>query len=276
MAVPMWRQIADDLREKIESGLLGADGRPLPTELELQDEHGASRNTVRDAIKWLTTRGLVYTRSGQGTFVLPKIDPFVTTFSADPLSAKAESNAFEVAVRDSRREPLVSQPRVETKLAADLPEIPARELELPAEASVVSRHQERRINGVPYSLQTTFYPMSLVEAGAARLIIAKDIAEGAVSYIEEMLGIKQAGWRDRITVRIPDTTETAFFSLPDDGRVAVLQFIRTGFDESGRPFRVTITTYPADRNEIVLESGTVPALVDDDRVAKTASTERKA
>jgi DNA-binding GntR family transcriptional regulator len=54
MANPMYRQIAEDLRE-----------------------HDASRNTVRDAVKWLTSLGLVETRPGQGTFVVDDIDPFV-------------------------------------------------------------------------------------------------------------------------------------------------------------------------------------------------------
>jgi GntR family transcriptional regulator len=256
MAVPMWRQIADDLLEKIESGQLGRDGQPLPTELELQDQYSASRNTVRDAVKWLVTRGLVYTRSGQGTFVNRKPDPFVTRFGTDLSSGKAESKAFEVAVRDQLRDPSMTVPRVEIQRAAGLP---AEELRLPADASVVSRHQQRIIDGVPYSLQTTFYPMSLVEDGALSLISAEDIEEGTVAYIEKAVGVRQAGWRDRITVRAPDPNEVRFFGLPDDGRVSVLQVVRTGFDENGRPFRVTITTYPADRNQFVLETGHVPA-----------------
>ena len=83
MANPMYRQIAEQLREQIESGVL-KPGQQLRTELELRELHGASRNTVRDAIKWLTTLGLVETRPGQGTFVVRKIDPFITTLTADP------------------------------------------------------------------------------------------------------------------------------------------------------------------------------------------------
>ena len=58
MAEPMYRQIADDLRGKIDSGEI-AHGAQLPTEIELMDAYSASRNTVRDAIKLLTTRGMV-------------------------------------------------------------------------------------------------------------------------------------------------------------------------------------------------------------------------
>ena len=74
MADPMYRQIADDLRRQIEDGEL-APGSQLPTELELREKYNASRNTIRDAIKWLITRGLVETRPGQGTFVVAEITP---------------------------------------------------------------------------------------------------------------------------------------------------------------------------------------------------------
>ena len=82
MADPMYRIIADELRQQIESGLLPPGGQ-LPTELELRDRFSASRNTIRDAVKLLISLGLVETRPGQGTFVTERIDPFVTTLSAD-------------------------------------------------------------------------------------------------------------------------------------------------------------------------------------------------
>jgi DNA-binding GntR family transcriptional regulator len=83
MANPVYRQIAEDLREQIESGQL-KPGQQLRTEIELREHYNASRNTVRDAIKWLTSLGLVETKPGQGTFVVQTIDPFVTTLSGDP------------------------------------------------------------------------------------------------------------------------------------------------------------------------------------------------
>jgi GntR family transcriptional regulator len=255
VADPMWRQIAEDLRMKIESGELGRDGEPLPTELELQVAYRASRNTVRDAVKWLVTRNLVYTRPGQGTFVQPKVDPFVTRDNGQPESGKEESTAFDIAVRDRCRAPRVSSPRVESLRAEGRY---ARELHIADDESVVSRHQQRFIDDVPYSLQTTFYPLTFVERGAVRLIRAENIPEGAVKYIEDILGIKQVGWTDRYTVRQPDAVEATFFSLPDDGRVPVVELTRTGYDQDGVPLRVTITTFPSDRNEFVMQYGQVP------------------
>lgn len=255
MPDPLYRQIAEDLRQKIASGEIGADGAPLPTESELQDQHGASRNTVREAVRWLVSRGLIETRPGQGTFVVEKIDPFVITLHSETgLSGEGAAYASGVEARGGIA--AESVPRVEVQQPTV--EI-AAELRLAQGLQVVSRHQKRNINNKPYSLQTTFYPMRFVEQGAVQLIQAADIETGAVRYLEETLGIKQVGWRDKITVRAPDPNEAKFFGLPEDGRIAVFETLRTGFDESGNPIRVTMTTYPADRNQFVMNVGEVPA-----------------
>jgi GntR family transcriptional regulator len=252
---PKWRQIAENLRQKIESGELGRDGQVFPSELELQDTYNASRNTIRDAVKWLVTRGLVVTRPGQGTFVVTMIDPFVTQLTDDGAGPGAESTAYASEVAAQSRKPETSVPRVEIQQADGLVAV---ELRLAEGTPVVSRHQQRLIDGTPWSLQTTWYSMDLVTQGAVRLIQAEEISPGVVNYIEQVLGIKQAGWRDRFQVRPPDRRETEFFHLPDDGRIAVIEIVRTGYDESGQPFRVTVTTYPADRNQFVMLAGDVP------------------
>jgi GntR family transcriptional regulator len=256
MPDPIWRRIAEDLRQKIESGELGRDGRALPSELELRDQYEASRNTVRDAVKWLTTRGLVETRPGQGTFVVKAIDPFVAPLDMTlEAVAGSETGAYLFGVTERLRKSTVSIPRIEIQQAHGLV---ASELEVPSNASVVSRHQQRYIDDTPWSLQTSFYPMRYVERGATLIIQAAEIKPGVVPYIEKTLGIKQAGWRERFAVRAPDRRETEFFALPDDGRIAVIETIRTGYEESGEPLRLTVTTYPADRNQFVRSVGKVP------------------
>jgi len=266
MPDPMYRQIAEDLRRKIDSGEL-ARGTQLPTEIDLREQYEASRNTVRDAIKWLTTRGLVETRPGQGTFVVEKIVPFVTTLTGAPGSGGREATSVYIAeVRASRRTPKISEPRVEIQQASP---VIADALRIEERAAVVSRHQMCYIDRTPWSLQTSFYPMTLVERGAIRLIQATDILEGAVSYLAKEFGIKQAGYRDTIAVRAPDENEIAFFKLPADGRVAVFEIFRVGFDKSGERFRLTISVYPADRNRFRVNVGEVPAPTaqDEERLA---------
>ena len=255
MPDPLYRQIAEDLRQRIESGQLG-HGDQLPTELELRERYDASRNTVRDAVKWLTTRGLIQTRPGQGTFVAEKIDPFVTSLTVDPATGRDDEGPVYLAEVTARlRKPTLSDPRVEIQQASA---VIASELRLAEGSTVVSRSQRRYIDETPWSLQTSFYPMALVERGALKLIQAVNIGEGTVAYLAAELGLRQAGYRDKIMVRAPDAVDTAFFMMPDDGRVAVFEVLRTAFDDHVRPIRVTVSVYPADRNQFEVSVGAVP------------------
>ena len=255
MSNPMYRQIAEDLREQIESGGF-QPGQQLRTELELREHYGASRNTVRDAIKWLTNLGLVETRPGQGTFVVQKIDPFVTALTGDPAGpGGGEQSAYKSEVSERRRKPSVSPVQVEIQNA--IGEVADR-LGIAEGAEVVSRHERRSIDGIPYSLQTSFYPMTLVDMGAERLRSAANITQGTVQYLRETLGIKQVGYRDWITVRAPSTPEADFFKLPPDGRISMYEIFMTAFDGNGNPMRLTVTVYPADRNQFIVNVGSVP------------------
>ena len=159
MAEPMYRQIAEDLRSKIDSGEL-AQGSQLPTEIELMEQYDASRNTVRDAIKLLTTRGLVEPRPGQGTFVVEKINPFISTLTSDARSG--DESIYIAEVEGGGRRPTLGRPRLEIQQANA---VVADVLRIEVGSEVVSRHQRRFIDDIPWSLQTSFYPMSLVDRG---------------------------------------------------------------------------------------------------------------
>src|SRR5215469_5010964 len=126
---PLYRRIADELERQIESGAL-APGAKLLSELELRRRYRASRNTVRDALRWLTIRGRVETRPGQGTFVIQPPEPFITTLSADPDTGLGggEGSAFRAEVRLRGRQPYTPEPRVEVSRATG---IIAAELRIP-------------------------------------------------------------------------------------------------------------------------------------------------
>jgi GntR family transcriptional regulator len=259
MAEPMYRQIARDLRQQIESGAL-APGEKLPTEQQLSERYEASRNTIRDAIKWLTSRVLVETRPGQGTFVTKRLTPFVTTLSADEETGLGggEGRAAFSEVEARGRKAGASQPKVEIHSASG--NVRAR-LRVPEGTQVVSRRQERFIDDTPWSLQTTYYPLELVTKGAVALLMPEDIRGGTVTYLKETLGLVQVGYRDRILVRPPHEDESRFFGLPDDGRISVVSLMRTGYQAGEKgpvPFRVTFTVLPADRNQLVINFGQVP------------------
>jgi GntR family transcriptional regulator len=251
---PMYQKIAEEIRKQIDSGAL-ARGTQLPTEIELGTNYGASRNTIRDAIKQLTSQGLVETRPGRGTFVTTKIDPFVNVLSGDPQAlGGAEGATYLSDVEETaHRQASVSEVRVGVQEPS--PEVALR-LRVSAGTQVVSRHQERYIDEIPWSMQTSFYPMDFITKGATSLLIARNIEEGTVRYIADTIGIRQTGYQDWITVRGPDANEQAFFGLANDA--TVFENFRTAFDQTGTPLRVTVTIFPTDRNHFIINVGDVP------------------
>lgn len=66
--VPLYQQLADLLRGKIQSGEIPPN-RPVPSELTLQQTYGVARDTIRHALKILREEGLVITVRGKGTYV---------------------------------------------------------------------------------------------------------------------------------------------------------------------------------------------------------------
>lgn len=66
---PAYQRLADRLRQAIASGHYSV-GDQLPTMGELAEREAISVMTVREAIKVLTSEGLVIPRQGKGVFVL--------------------------------------------------------------------------------------------------------------------------------------------------------------------------------------------------------------
>jgi DNA-binding FadR family transcriptional regulator len=64
----LYRQVADQLRQLIETGEFAAGDR-LPTERELADQLGISRPTVREALIALEVEGRIRIRVGSGIYV---------------------------------------------------------------------------------------------------------------------------------------------------------------------------------------------------------------
>lgn len=66
--VPAYRQVADDLRERIRRGEL-APGQQLPGEDRLASQYDVGKDTIRDALQVLRTEGLIRTVWRRGSWV---------------------------------------------------------------------------------------------------------------------------------------------------------------------------------------------------------------
>ena len=125
--MPLYRTIAEDLRRQISTGEL-APGDRLKSEAELMEAYGrdgkASRNTVRDAIKFLASRGLVETRAGQGTFVVETMQPFAHQADPGPGVRRFRNEVYRSEAQRQGREQAETTPRVEVQPASAAHRLP--------------------------------------------------------------------------------------------------------------------------------------------------------
>jgi DNA-binding GntR family transcriptional regulator len=144
--VPLYFQVAQHLEHLIESGEL-ATGTRLENEIDLADQLGLSRPTMRRAIQYLVDRGLLVRKRGVGTKVRRKVE--LTSLFDDLDKA---SRAPSTRVLSFGREPL--------------PEELAPELSLPAGTEVYVFERIRYADGEPLALMRNHVPVSLLALDA--------------------------------------------------------------------------------------------------------------
>ncbi len=247
---PLYRRIADQLRQRITTGEY-KPGERLPTEPELMDSFQAARNTIRLAVAALANEGLVATEHGRGTFVRER-----KTFTYHAARAERadrpsswQTDAYFDEARDAGREPSqTSAMRVDPASA----EVAAR-LHVSENDLVVLRKITRYLDGQPWSDQDSWYRMDVSEQ--AGLAVPHDLPKGTVRAMADA-GHVEAGYVDELIARMPTPEEVRALSLASG--VPVMVYVRTAWTDT-RPVRVTRTVFPADRNRIVYELGDLAA-----------------
>jgi GntR family transcriptional regulator len=64
----LWQQVYDDVLRDIRSGDLAVDDR-LPSELDMAEQYGVSRDVIRRAKEELAAEGWLIVLQGRGTFI---------------------------------------------------------------------------------------------------------------------------------------------------------------------------------------------------------------
>ena len=249
MAPAKYQQIADRLRDQIDSGTL-QPGERLPSEPDLVRQFDASRNTVRLALALLTNQGLVVTRQGLGTFVTEPAKPFTALLSrvaTHPLVQSTSTVLPEVSRGDSETE--TSRLLVE-KAPASISV--AEKLEIAPGDLVVVRRRSGAIGQVPWMMMASYFPLDVAEG--TPLEQAGEVVDGSIKLLAD-LGYVQVGFVDEIGARMPSTREFSFFGLSTGTPVVVIN--RTAYTED-RPIRMTRYVYRADRVRLTHEVGNIP------------------
>jgi GntR family transcriptional regulator len=247
MAAAKYQQIADRLRDQIDSGVL-QPGERLPSEPDLVRQFDASRNTVRLALAALTNQGLVVTRQGLGTFVTEPARPFTALLSKTTTQPAGQSTSTMLPEVSTAEEPETTRQFVEKSPAS--PTV-AEKLEITAGDLVVVRRRNSAIGDVPWMMMASYFPLDIAEG--TPLEQAGEIAVGSIKLLAD-LGFPQAGFVDEIGARMPNAREFAFFGLSTGTPVVVVN--RTAYTRD-RPIRMTRYIYRADRVRLTHEVGSI-------------------
>ncbi|MDR3084265.1 MAG: GntR family transcriptional regulator [Streptomyces sp.] len=237
------KSIADDLRAQITTGALQPND-VLPTSRELATHYGVTLKTVGSGIDILKSEGLVIGEQGGRRRVRASrpITWNLTRFERGQRRDSAAGDDWSTAIRDAGRNPeqhvTVHLDSADTQVAAWL--------QVPVGTEVVQRVRLRTVDGQPYQLATSSFPMAI--AGGTPLL-----EEGDVSMpggILSAIGHPQLRIRDEITVRMPSPQESEQLQLPPGTPVA--EHVRIGYGAAG-PVRVMVTIAPGDRHRLVYE-----------------------
>lgn len=245
---PLYRQIAEHLRSAIYRREL-PPGSQLPSERELIEKYGASRNTVRLALGLLANEGLTVSGQGRGHFVRERA-PLRYLASLTDSRARRESSEHDAFVTDMAEQGREGRWQIEVATVNPADDIATR-LALDEGDSAVVRRRVQFVDDEPVALVDSYFPLSIVEGTA--IAGPDDVVQGNNRVLEEN-GHRQVRFLDEITFRMPSPRELQSLRLRPGTPVACL--LRTGYDQDDLPVRVAQTILPGDRYTIVYE---VPA-----------------
>jgi DNA-binding GntR family transcriptional regulator len=228
-ATPAYQRLADDLRSALLESRF-KEGNPLPTEAELAETYGVSRQTVRRAFQDLVGEGLVYRVPGRGTFPsnFVRHGHYVRSIGAIEDLLAFAGTEMELLQR--------------TELIAD--EEAARRLEL--QSKVVALLVLRRLyEGVPFTLTHVYLPPQLGQRLAEAEALPTKGAGTVIGVLESLMPGTIAGANQVITA-VPAPPDVASHIDYEAGQPC-LRAERTYFDTEGIPIELAISFYNPNR-----------------------------
>jgi GntR family transcriptional regulator len=228
--IPLYYQLENVLREKITSGAFESGGR-LPTEIELIEQFGVSRITVRQALQSLADDGLIERKQGSGTIVSArksKKKRFTGTIHLTGSLDELIEMGMDTPVK------VLEMNRVE----ADLHEAESLEIKI---GTPIYRLKRLRLNeGKPYSLIINYLPE---EIGAS--LTMAELSSGALLHtMETKLKLNLDNAIQQIHAELADPYVAKLLDI----RVgtALLSIERTVYTDKARPVEYVHTLYRSD------------------------------
>jgi DNA-binding GntR family transcriptional regulator len=223
--VPLYHQIAAELRGRIEGGSL-ARGEYLPSELVLAEEWRVSRPTARRALQELVNSGMLVRRRGVGTQVV----------ASQVRRTPGLSSLYKDLVGDGRA--------VSTEVVAlgvePATEHVAQALELEPGAPVIYVERVRSADGTPLALMRNWLPRSV-----APDLTQRELEEGSLYEALRAAGVRPRSGTQVIGARSASAEEAEALGL--DPGAPLLTQRRLVQDEAGRTVELGMHLYDADQ-----------------------------
>ena len=228
---PMYRQIADALREKINAGEL-KPGDALPTESSLQEAFNVSRITVRQALKLLTEEQIVESIQGSGTYVkeervnydIYQLTGFYEKLADRNVDTHSEVSIFEVLKADAKL---------------------AEKLNLSHDDKVWHVKRVRFIKQKPVNLEETWMPLAMFPD------LTWEVMENSkYHYVEQIKKLVIDRSEQELVPIMP--SEEAIAALSLDPAKPILEKVSRGFLKDGRVFEYSRNVFNTDDYKFTL------------------------
>ena len=222
-SLPLYSQVAEQLRDAIDKGLLPT-GTRLDNEVDLAARLGLSRPTMRQAIQELVSQGLLVRKRGVGTQVVrTKVTrPLRLSSLFDDLTGLGQTPGTRVLT--NKVEP--AQAGVAELLEAHL-------------KSVLRLVRVRSTDGDPIALMNNYLPTGIIAPTDAEL------EERGLYRLLRAAGVRLHSAQQTIGARVADAADAEL--LGETPGAALLTMTRTTYDESGRVVEYGWHVYRASR-----------------------------
>jgi GntR family transcriptional regulator len=226
---PAYQRIAEALRLAV---LRSADSETrLPTEAELADEHGVSRQTVRRAYQELVADGLVRRIPGRGTFAAHGGSQYLRRFgTVEDLMSLSEDTEMEVLAPLTRRIDIEAAGR----------------LGLPSDVTATISFRRLHL-GVPFCITDVYLPPDIgsLIAGIPEVQQGARNARTIIGLLDPVLPEPISGADQMITVTVADSRVAA--ATECEVSEPMLRIDRIYRTVSGDPVELAITRFVASR-----------------------------
>ncbi|MGW8778767.1 GntR family transcriptional regulator [Streptomyces sp. NPDC055796] len=231
------RQIADDLRARIDSGEFGPGARLLG-EPALVKQYGVAKMTAANALKLLVAEGAAYARPGSGTYVR-EFKP-IRRVATRRLSRSQWSSGASIWAADVNERP-AEVVDIEIHETASAPQWVTRALRLEQGAPVLVRSRRYVVDGSPVQLATSYFAADPVRDTP---ITQSDPGPGGVYARLADLGMAPAAFTEELRARMPSSEEAELLDLLP--ATPVVEIHRTAMTAEGRPVEL---------NHMLLDAG---------------------